>query len=129
MPPGKGGRAGGNGRRFERKGKGFAGRGVPFSLGVGCFEPSGKAGEWLGLCVNLEVFRDLRDLFAKITVHQVTDVAIVLMNTMKLDPERGWSVWSDSVCLDGDRLIIHATEPMDWPVREMRGARIPVQPL
>ena len=33
-------------------------------------------------------------------------------------------VWSDSVCLDGDRLIIHATEPMDWPVREF--SRIPI---
>ena len=46
------------------------------------------------------------------------------MNTMKLDPDGGWSVWSDSVSLDGDRLIVHATKPMDWPVREF--SRVPI---
>jgi hypothetical protein len=35
-----------------------------------------------------------------------------------------WPVWSDTVCPDGDRLVVLATEPMDWPMREF--CRVPI---
>jgi hypothetical protein len=34
------------------------------------------------------------------------------------------NIGSDKVCLKGERLIIHAAEAMDWPIREF--ARVPI---
>ena len=39
-------------------------------------------------------------------------------------PAQTMVVGSDTVCLEDDRLVIHAAKPMDWPVREFK--RVPI---